>query len=124
MKCRIIIAIVAIALIIGGGIAEEILVSKVFEEFSERLSDILDSPNEEYSYEEVEATHEWWAKRHKYMELSLPHVQLNEIEITYGELLGAVEAEDYDSATALLNRIKSTSDALSEMFGFRLGNII
>ena len=54
----------------------------------------------------------------------MPHALLNEIEITYGELIGAVNAEDYDSASALLNRIKSTSDAYSDTLGLRLGNII
>lgn len=124
MKVRLIVAICVAVLIIAGGALEEIYIKKTFSEFSEKLEEILSSPDETYTIEEVEALYKWWEKRHKTLELTMPHALLNEIEITYGELIGAVGAEDYDSASALLNRIKSTSDAYSDTLGLRLGNII
>ena len=124
MKVRLIVAICVAVLIIAGGALEEIYIKKTFSEFSEKLEEILSSPDETYTIEEVEELYNWWEKRHKTLELTMPHALLNEIEITYGELIGAVNAEDYDSASALLNRIKSTSDAYSDTLGLRLGNII
>ena len=124
MKVRLIVAICVAVLIIAGGALEEIYIKKTFSEFSEKLEEILSSPDETYTIEEVEELYKWWEKRHKTLELTMPHALLNEIEITYGELIGAVNAEDYDSASALLNRIKSTSDAYSDTLGLRLGNII
>ena len=124
MKVRLIVAICVAVLIIAGGALEEIYIKNTFSEFSEKLEEILSSPDETYTIEEVEELYKWWEKRHKTLELTMPHALLNEIEITYGELIGAVNAEDYDSASALLNRIKSTSDAYSDTLGLRLGNII
>ena len=124
MKYKLTIAVVIVVLLLALGIVEEIYVRKTFESFGEKLEEILDSPDEIYRLEDVVATHLWWQKRHRYMELFLPHIQLNEIETTYGELIGAVEAEDYDSANALLNRIYATTLALKEMYGFRIGNIL
>ncbi len=120
---RTLFAVLIILLLIGGGIAETMYVDCIFDEFCEQLDAISLAENGEYDLNAIKDTHMWWQRKHKYMELFLPHVQLNEIEITYGELMGAVETEDYDSASALLNRIYVTSSALSEMYGFRLGNI-
>ncbi len=116
-------AVILIMILIGGGIAETMYVDRIFDEFCLQLEEIGAVESGDYKIEDIKETHEWWQRKHKYLELFLPHVQLNEIEITYGELIGAVETEDYDSASALLNRIYVTSSALSEMYGFRLGNI-
>ena len=123
-KGRIITAIVILLLIIGFGIAEQIFTKKTFEEFTERLNSFIVEEDEVYDYESIVETGKWWDKKVKYLELFLPHVQMNEITITYGELIGAVGAEDHDSAQALLNRLHQTSIAFEEMYGFRIGNVI
>ncbi|MFI3228580.1 MAG: DUF4363 family protein [Bacillota bacterium] len=120
---RTLFAVLLIVLLIGGGVLETIYIDNIFDEFCARLDEISNVENGEYDISKIKETHVWWQKKHQYLELFLPHVQLNEIETTYGELIGAVETEDYDSASALLNRINVTSSALSEMYGFRLGNI-
>lgn len=124
MKYKMTIAIIVVAILLTGGILEQIYISNVFAEFSEKLEDIIATPGEGYDYDEVIKTHEWWSKKHRLLESVLPHTQLNEIEITYGELIGAVQTEDYDSASALLNRINATSKAFAEMFEFKLGNVL
>lgn len=124
MKTRLIVAICVATLVIAGGVLEEIYIKDTFSTFSKKLEEILSSPDETYTIEEVETVYKWWTKRHKTLEMTMPHALLNEIEITYGELIGAVNAEDYDSANALLNRIKATSDAYMDTLGLRLGNII
>lgn len=123
MKYKLTIAIVITVLLLTGGILEEIYVAHVFNELSEKVEKVLQTESETYDLKELEDIHEWWKDKHKYLELFLPHVQLNEIEITYGEMLGAAKADDYEGAKAQLNRIYATSKAIHEMLSFRLGNI-
>ena len=106
------------------GVFEQIFIKTTFEEFNSRLDSFIVEKDETYDLKQIKETQEWWEKRHKYLELFLPHNQLIEISITYGELVGAVAAEDFDSAQALLNRIRQTSDEFEDMYALRIGNII
>ncbi|MBR2350002.1 MAG: DUF4363 family protein [Clostridia bacterium] len=124
MKNKLTVAIVVLVLIIGLGVFEQIFIHCTFKEFSERLETFIVEEDEEYDYDAIVETQKWWERKVKYLELFLPHVQLIEITITYGELVGAVGAEDYDSAQALLNRIQRTSESFENMYGIRMGNII
>ena len=124
MKNKLTVAIVVLVLIIGLGVFEQIFIHQTFKEFSERLETFIVDEDEEYDYDAIVETQKWWERKVKYLELFLPHVQLIEITITYGELVGAVGAEDYDSAQALLNRIQRTSESFENMYGIRMGNII
>lgn len=124
MKYKVAAVVVTLALIIGFGIFEQIFIKTTFEEFNSRLDSFIVEKDETYDLKQIKETQEWWEKRHKYLELFLPHNQLIEISITYGELVGAVAAEDFDSAQALLNRIRQTSDEFEDMYALRIGNII
>lgn len=123
-KVKLAIAIVILVLLFTSGVLEEIYLKNVFKELSARVEEIMRTGDENYDYRAVVELDEWWKKKHSTLELFLPHVQLTEVEATIGELKGAVAAGDYESAAALLNRILNSSNALEEMFGFRLGNIM
>lgn len=123
-KKRLIIALVVLVVIISLGIFEQILIKETFSEFSARLERFIIEEDEEYDYDAIVETQKWWEKKAKSLELFLPHTQIIEITITYGELVGAVGAEDHDSAQALLNRIQSTAKSFSNNYRVRIGNII
>ncbi len=123
-KVKLVIVISVLTLILALGIFEQIFIKKTFDEFSARLESFIIEEDETYDYGAIVDTKKWWDGRVKYLELFLPHVQLNEITITCGELVGAVGAEDHDSAQALLNRIQSTAESFKTMYAVRLGNII
>lgn len=122
MKYKLTIAIIVTALLIGGGIAETIFVNKTFDSFEQKIDAIMQQ--EVFSYEDVIAAGKWWDKRVNILEISIPHVQLTEITVTYGELVGAMEKEDFDSAGALLNRIYQYSVQIGNQYGFKLKNIL
>lgn len=124
MKYRIAAAVISIALILGLGVGEQIIVAKTMDEMLARLDSFIVETDEVYDYDEIKATGEWWAKRHRLLELFLPHNQILEISITYGELTGAVGAEDFDSAQALLTRIRMTCQEFKNVYSVRIGNII
>lgn len=122
MKYKLTIAIIVTVLLVGGGIAETIFVNKTFDSFEEKLLAVME--RDAYSYNEIQKIGDWWNKRAQFLEISIPHVQLTEITVTYGELIGAVEEEDYDSANALLNRIYRYSVEIGNQYGFKLKNIL
>ncbi|MBO5773716.1 MAG: DUF4363 family protein [Clostridia bacterium] len=121
---RLGVAICVLVVMIGLGVLEQVLIAKTFAEFEERLNAFIVEEDEEYDYDAIVETQKWWEKKAKYLELFLPHVQIVEITITYGELVGAVGAEDHDSAQALLNRIKSTVESFYNNYSVRIGNVV
>ncbi|MGN1042798.1 MAG: DUF4363 family protein [Christensenellales bacterium] len=121
MKYKLTIAIIVTVLLIGGGIAETIFVNDTFDSLESRLTTIMSQST--FSFEDIKATETWWNKRTKLLEITIPHIQLTEITVTFGELVGAMEEEDYDSASALLNRIYHYSVEIGNQYGFKLKNV-
>lgn len=122
MKYKLTIALLVTVLLLGGGIWETIYIDRTFNEFEDKLSLLMEQ--EEYDLGDVKETGDWWYKRADRLEITIPHVQLTEITVTYGELIGAVENEDFDSASALLNRIKQYVIRIGDLYGFSLRNVI
>ena len=117
MKYKITITVIVCALIIAGSVVEYVYVNRAFDELETRLDKVMEY--EEYPLEEVEELTEWWDQTSEWLEISVPVIQLNEITVTLSELCGAVEAEDYDTASALLTRIKAYSENISDIYKMR-----
>lgn len=122
MKFKLTIAILVAVLLIGGGVWETVYVNNTFEEFEAKLAELMQQ--EEYDLDDIKTVGQWWYSHADKLEVTIPHVQLTEITVTYGELEGAVENEDYDSASALLNRIYQYTIRIGELYGFKMQNII
>ena len=121
MKYKITITVIVCALIIAGSVVEYVYVIRAFDELETRLDKVMEY--EEYPLEEVEELTEWWDQTSEWLEISVPVIQLNEITVTLSELCGAVEAEDYDTASALLTRIKAYSENISDIYKMRFNHI-
>ena len=122
MKYKLTIAIIISILLLGGGIWETIYVEKTFSRFEDRLDIIMQQ--EQYDLDLVKETADEWNKCADRMEITIPHVQLTEITVTYGELVGAVQNEDFDSASALLKRIKEYTVRIGNLYGFNCRNVV
>jgi hypothetical protein len=118
-----ILAVVLLVLLVTGGILEEIFVDKLLSEFEEKLADIADTPGGNYDYDKIQETYEWWIEKNNSMEMFLPHIPLNDVTLALGEMRGAVQAGDYDNATAQLNRIFAAVDTLKDTFSLSISNI-
>ncbi len=122
MKYKLTIAIIVTVLLIGGGIAESVFVERTFDEFERRTGEIL--ANRLYEAEIVESLDEWWQKREKWLDLTVPRNHLTEISFTVNELLGAIKTEDFDSANALCGRVHQYAVEYGHLYGFRWPNIL
>lgn len=124
MNFRMIAALVFLILLLTFGILQEVYLDKVFEDFESRLSDISNVTTGYYDVDKIEATQQWWQKKHSKMEMFLPHIPLNDIAAALGELKGAAMAEDYEAATAMVNKLEALVDSIAEMSSVRIGNIL
>lgn len=122
MKYKLTIAIIVSLLLIGGGIAESVYVEHTFDDFENRTGEILDSRL--YEAEKVAALDDWWQKKEKWLDLTVPRNQLTEISFTLNELLGAIEADDLASANALCSRLHQYAVEYGHLYGFRWPNIL
>ena len=121
MKYKLSITIIVTVVIITIAIVEGVFIKKTFESLNDKLGVIMQQ--EEYSLADVEEINYWWKRRSEVLEISVSVVQLNEMSVTFGELIGAIENEDYDSASALLNRIYQYSTHICDMYMFKINNI-
>lgn len=122
MKYKVTIVIIASLLLIGGSIGETLYIRNTFEEFENRLQ--AQMHEEYYELEEVKELAKWWEDKAETLEIFISVLQLNEITVTMGELIGAVTKEDYDSANALYDRIYSYSVRIKDMYMLKLNNIL
>ncbi len=122
MKYKVTIVILVSLLLIGGSIGETLYIRNTFEEFENRLQ--AQMYEEYYELEEVKELAKWWEDKAETLEIFISVLQLNEITVTMGELIGAVTKEDYDSANALYDRIYSYSVRIKDMYMLKLNNIL
>lgn len=121
MKAKLIIAITVIVVLIGFCVFDEIYVANTFRDFTEMLK--IEEQKQSFNIEEIEAINRWWKETHQKLEVIVPHTQLNEITYAFGEFLGTIKADDLKSAEGQLHRLIETSEAMQEMYSFRLGNL-
>lgn len=122
MKYKLSVLIITIIIILSGSIIENIYINKTFDEFENKLLHLMEQ--EEYDFGEIKELSYWWGKKADYLEVTISVVILNEITVTIGELEGAVQNEDYDSASALLDRIYCYSLSVKDMYKLEIKNIL
>ena len=121
MNAKLIVAIVLAVLLITGGVLEVVFIEKTLDAFSSKVSGYLENG---FTVEQLQETHDWWLKKSKIVELTIPYTQLIEISVTYSELLGAVKIEDFDSANALLTRVLDYIVQVKHVYGFNFSHVL
>jgi hypothetical protein len=122
MKYKITIVVIISALVLGGSIFESVYIEKTFDNFDKIIENIM--AQDPYSLDDVEDALEWWDDKTEKLEISVSVLQLNEISFTLGELKGAVECGDRETAMALLNRIYQYSQRIRDMYRLKINNIM
>lgn len=93
-----------------------------FSHFEQKIDHIIEQ--ESYNLEEIEELATWWHKKSEILECTIPHLQLTEVTVTIGELKGAVDCDDMQSANALLTRLRYYASEIRHMYRFTVNNII
>ncbi len=123
MNFKLIIAIVLITILVAGGIAQEIWLEKTLDKLEEKILNIPPEQDGNYDFNKIGELYHWWKGKYGALELLLPHTLLYTIDSNFGELVGAVEAEDGKTAQALLKRILYDCRVLATASDIRVGNV-
>ena len=122
MKYKMTVFILATLFLIAVCVGENIYLDRTFNEFSDRIEMI--QAQEIYNLEDILETEKWWLKKVETLELTMSIQLLNDVTYTYGELIGAVEKEDYQSASGYLERLKLYSQSLCDMYKVKINNVL
>lgn len=122
MKYKLTVFILVTLFLVAVCVTENIYLDRTFGEFSERLIKI--SSQEEYDLEEILETEKWWLSKVEKLELTMSIQLLNDVTYTYGELIGAVKKEDYQSASGYLARLQLYSRSLCDMYKVKINNVL
>ncbi len=122
MKCKLTVFILATLFLISVCVTENIYLDRTFAELSERLERI--GAQDEYKLDDILETERWWLSKVEKLELTMSIQLLNDVTYTYGELIGAVEKEDYQSASGYLERLKLYAQALCDMYKVKINNVL
>ncbi len=126
MKFKLIIVIIISAIMLAGGILELIYITKTFNEFEERLEELLEDilADEQMPLEKISETRDWLEKKHKGLEFFIPHIELNELSVLYNEMMGAAVGGDKEGAVTLLYRLKEYAIRLQDVYSLRFQTIV
>lgn len=122
MKCKLTVFILATLFLIAVCVTENIYLDRTFGELSERLERI--KAQDKYDLNEVLDTERWWLNKVEKLELTMSIQLLNDVTYTYGELIGAVKKEDYQSASGYLERLQLYAQALCDMYKVKINNVL
>ena len=122
MKFKLTIFIVSILFLIAVCVGENIYLDRTFGEFSKRIENL--QAQEIYDLADILETKRWWLDKVEVLELTMSIQLLNDVTYTYGELIGAVEKEDYQSASGYLERLRLYSSSLCDMYKVKINNIL
>lgn len=122
MKCKITVFVITVLFLIAVCVGENIYLGRTFSEFSERIERI--EAQDPYDLDTILETEEWWLKKVEILEITMSIQLLNDVTYTYGELIGAVKKEDYQSASGYLERLKLYSSALCDMYKVKINNVL
>ncbi|MGN0796552.1 MAG: hypothetical protein ACI4MT_06370 [Christensenellales bacterium] len=124
---KTIIAITVLALIITGGILDNMNVDKVFDEFDSKLLDLkvlVEDENKQASISLLKETTDWWADKKTKMEFYSYSQDLRLISSCLGETLGSLECDDFENALSKVESLLEISANTRDLLGVRIENIV
>lgn len=122
MKCKITVFVFTIVFLTAICVGENVYLDRTFGEFSDRIESI--KSQNPYDLETILETERWWLKKVEVLELTMSIQLLNDVTYTYGELVGAVKKEDYESASGYLERLSLYATSLCDMYKVKINNIL
>ncbi|MGN0771330.1 MAG: DUF4363 family protein [Christensenellales bacterium] len=124
---KIVLVAVIFALIVAGGITEQIYIDKTFDKLENYADKIYFLLQEERYTEALTLTadlSDWWAKERDKLEFLCSNVDIKEIYREIGELQGSQYAEMYDDSITRANVLKYMAKNSKNLLAFKIKNIL
>lgn len=123
---KVVLAIVILAVIITGGVLEDLYVHKTFSTLNDKLVNLQNAIKEE-SDECADMANEisdWWEKKRMYMELFAFSPDVRAFSVALAETQGSIECEDYQNALSKCRSLIVMADNIKRLLDFNAEDII
>lgn len=120
MKSAVISAVILLLIFILVGINTAV-VDNMLKDTIEHTEALEISKNIQMDFEELKSTYE---RRAKYINLTVSHVMMSEVEEAFAELEGAILAEDGKGTVEAKSRLADALGQLKRLAGFSFDSII
>lgn len=118
------IPLIFLALIVGGGVLEQITLSRQFETFDRTLDELaLKIEQKTATVEEMDQLEQWWDEAKRVMHTYIPHTEIREIDYWLAEAKSLVKTKNYELAEAKLTVLRTITSALPDNFRINFENL-
>lgn len=118
------IPLIFLALIVGGGVLEQITLSRQFETFDRTLDELaLKIEQKTATVEEMDQLEQWWDEAKRVMHTYIPHTEIREIDYWLVEAKSLVKTKNYELAEAKLTVLRTITSALPDNFRINFENL-
>lgn len=125
MKKVIITIICAIILLIAGGVYEQVVVLKQFDEFKLSVSECLDkADNKTITVNDIDKLSTDWEEKRKYLHVFIPHTEIKEIGLWLSEATAFAKSGNIEEVADKLKVVYDLSKQIPDNFRVKIENIM
>lgn len=115
-KKQIITIAILVVLLVGGGIAECLIVNAAFDKFEEKLTNLwTQAENKSIVYSDFEECLNYWKTTRETIEMFLNHLDITEIDLRLAECKAYIVNKDYTNAMAQLSILLEMAEHIPHM---------
>jgi hypothetical protein len=125
MKKVLITIICSILLLVAGGIYEQVVVLKQFDEFKSSVAKCLDKANAKtLTVNDINELSTDWEDKRKYLHVFIPHTEIKEIGLWLSEATAFAEFGNMEETADKLQVIYDLSKQIPDNFRIKIENIM
>ena len=125
MKKVLITIVCSILLLVAGGIYEQVVVLKQFDEFKSSVEECLDKANAKtLTVSDIKELADNWEDKRKYLHVFIPHTEIKEIGLWLSEATAFIEYNNLEETADKLQVIYDLSKQIPDNFRIKIENIM
>lgn len=125
MVKAIISTMLAILLVIGASILEQIYLNNSFNEFKQVLQSVQEKTEEEIAVkEDILNVQKLWLKKKKSLHIFIPHNDIREIDLWIAEAVSLVEKDNFEDALSKIEVVIELVEQIPKTYKLKVENIL
>ncbi len=125
MRKVLITIIVSLILLVAGGVYEQVVVLKQFDEFKQSVLVCKDKADAKtLTFDDIKDLQTDWEDKRKYLHVFIPHTEIKEIGLWLSEAMAFTEYDNMEETADKLQVIYDLSCQIPENFRIKIENIM
>lgn len=125
MRKVLITIIVSLVLLIAGGVYEQVVVLKQFDEFKQSVFVCKEKADAKtLTFDDIKDLQTDWEDKRKYLHVFIPHTEIKEIGLWLSEAIAFAEYDNMEETADKLQVIYDLSCQIPENFRIKIENIM